>query len=228
MFQRCFRFVLLASGFLFLLTATAAVAQNVKWGVPAEKGKDVTVTQGSDGSLVGTLHGGAGAINFQYSKDCNIHREYEHVPCFKFMGSGPSGGNPPVYMPASGCPHGPEGAPFQVKCPTSGVKSITVVVEKGGHAFVGEESGAAPCSPVPVSVEAHSTNDNPAGVDVKDGCTETVSCLGQGFSEVSADDGDTVKSNCSVVTQPKGTKFNFPHWPALISVKRPAAKAASC
>jgi hypothetical protein len=209
MFQRFLRFVVLASGFLFFLTAPAPAAQNMNWGVPAEKGKDVTVTRGSDGSLVGTLHGGAGAISFEYSNDCNIHKVYEHVPCFNFMGSGPSSGDRPVYMPASGCPHGPTGVPFSVFCPTSGVKSITVVLENGGTASVGSESGATPCSPVPVTVEAHGTEG--ATVDVKDGCTETVSCLGQGFTEVSADDGDTVNASCSVVTKPSGTNFNFPH-----------------
>jgi hypothetical protein len=211
MTQRHFHIVLSTSGFLFLLAASSTLAGIGKSSSKAEEGKDVTVTQGSDGALVGTLHGGAGEVHFEHGKDCDIYNNGKHEPCFIFMGSAPSSGEAPVDMPVSGCPHGNGNLPSAVTCPTAGVKSIIVVLENGGHAFVGSESGAIPCSPVPISVEAHSTDDNPAGVDVKDDCTESVSCPGQGSSQVNADDGDTVKANCSVITQPRGTRFNFPH-----------------
>ncbi len=202
MAKRDFRLVLTAAIFLFVFASAAD-------GAGSGPGMSVSVTRGSDGSLVGTLHGGGPLMSFQYSTNCQIGSE-EQVPCFEFSGAGPSLGSAPASMPVSGCPRGIAPTPGLVRCPTAGVKSIELVVESGGQVFVGSESGG-PCSPVPVTVEAQSTGDSPANVNVKDRCAETVSCPGQGFSEVNGDDSDTVKSNCSVIAKPSGTKFNIPH-----------------
>jgi hypothetical protein len=210
MFRLLFRFVSLGSAILLNFAATAGFAA----GGQGNSGANVTVAHGSNGGLTATLHKGGGYIDFSYNTQCQISKT-ETVPCFVFSNHGPSAGG--VYGTASGCPHPGPGPALKemLFCPAAGVRSVKIVVEHGEEGAVVSLEGKSPsgdaCSPVPVSVERHSSGESSLLVSANEGCTEAVSCLGPNSATVGSDNADIVKANCWMVMKPSGTVINSRH-----------------
>jgi hypothetical protein len=184
MSQRYFRVVSLCWAFVFVLAISAGLAGNSETDP-----RGLTITRGSDGSLLASLEGGEDAqVGVSYAKHCPDFFDKD-IPCLMFTAV--SGTEP---LPARGCPHAKHGPPNAVGCSIAGIKALRIVLESGGTATSQENRDE--CSPVPISIEARGGNDVPYLVTVSDGCPETVSCPGQ-FGTVTADPSDDVKADCS-------------------------------
>lgn len=187
-------FAAMLAGLLVLAAVDGAFAA----GGQSNSAARVTVSHGSDGGLVVTLHKGGWIVAFTYGLGYTRCHQKHPVPLFEV---GNVQGTEGVHGSASGCPHPPlcpgEPKPADydsgVQCPAAGVKSVKIVLENGGTVQLGKGDA---CSPVPVSIQARGDGDHAYLVDASEGCHETVSCPGT-FGQVEADAGDEVKANCS-------------------------------
>ncbi len=182
----------------FLAVGIWAAGSALAAGGQSSSTTGVTVSHGSDGGLVVTLHKDSGSVAFSYELGYMRCNQKHRTPLFAI---GNVRGGEGVYGSASGCPYPPVCPPGRkpadygtvVQCPATGVKSVKIVLENGGTALMGKGDA---CSPVPVSIEARGDGDHAYLLDAAEECHETVSCPGT-FGQVQADAGDTLKANCS-------------------------------
>lgn len=150
-----------------------------------------TVSKSADGVLTATLYTPGASGKFEYfSNGGNCDESASSVPCYGFLAAN---GTDAVKTSGANC----NDAGY---CAETGVRTVRVVVENGGtfSTSCGPGCHAGDCFSS-LTIQAKAGSGDVYGVNVDDGCAETVICS-QGTGSVQIDSKDVVKG-CSMVTK---------------------------
>lgn len=149
------------------------------------------VTHGSDGILTATLYTPGASSKFEYFSDGgNCDENGTSIPCYGFLAANGTGA---VKTTGANC----NDAGY---CAVAGVKAVHVVIQNGGTFSTSCGPGCHPGNCFSsLTIQAKAGSGDVYGVNVDDGCAETVVCS-QGTGTVEIDSHDVVKG-CEMVTK---------------------------